>query len=112
MEEGIKRRKSEAGMADEHVRKGVGWHHHIALSLHAIWLMIREARRGKQHTPALTIPRFRDRIASLWEDRLGSNRTANARRRPSRWVQRNERARFYRDRKRHLLPLLKIEQSC
>ena len=110
MVEGIKRGKSEAEMADDHVRKGVGWHHRIARSLLAMWFMIREARRGKKHTPALTIPRLRDRIASLWVDRLRSNRPANARCRPSRWFQRNERARFSRDRKRNLLPILKIEQ--
>ena len=47
MVEGIKRGKSEAEMADDHVRKGVGWHHHIALFLVAMWFLIWEARRGK-----------------------------------------------------------------
>ena len=51
IEECIKRCQSEAGMADDQVRNWVGWHHHIALSLLAMWFLIGEARRGENIPP-------------------------------------------------------------
>ncbi|MFZ1946005.1 MAG: IS701 family transposase [bacterium] len=48
IEECIKRAKSEAGMAQYQVRNWLGWHHHIALSLIAVWFLLCEARRGKK----------------------------------------------------------------
>ena len=48
IEECIQRGKSQAGLADYEVRTWVGWHHHQALSLIAIWFVIRESRRGKK----------------------------------------------------------------
>ena len=33
-----------------------GWHHHMALSLMAVWFLIGETHRGQQATPALTLP--------------------------------------------------------
>ena len=48
IEESIQRGKSQAGLADYEVRTWVGWHHHQALSLIAIWFVIRESRRGKK----------------------------------------------------------------
>ncbi len=39
------------------------------------------------YTPALTVPRLRDLIASLLEEFLGYNRPANAQRRATRWLQ-------------------------
>jgi hypothetical protein len=35
---------------------GPGWHHHIALSLLAVWFWITETHRGQSLTPALTLP--------------------------------------------------------
>lgn len=48
IEECIKRCKSEAGMADYQVRNWIGWHHHIALSMLAMWFLIGETLRGKK----------------------------------------------------------------
>src|SRR5262249_36660650 len=36
-----------------------GWHHHMALSLLAMWFLIGETHRGQQWTPALTLPQVR-----------------------------------------------------
>ena len=47
VEEGFRRGKSEAGLADYQVRNWRGWHHHQALSLLAAWFLNRETRRGK-----------------------------------------------------------------
>jgi SRSO17 transposase len=46
IEESIKRAKSEAGLADYQVRNWLGWHHHQALSLIAVWFLVLEALRG------------------------------------------------------------------
>jgi SRSO17 transposase len=43
-------------MDEYQVRTWQGWHHHIALSLIAVWFLIDETHRGQQFTPALTLP--------------------------------------------------------
>jgi len=48
IEECIKRGKGEAGMAQYQVRNWRGLHHHITLSLIAVWFLLCEARRGKK----------------------------------------------------------------
>jgi SRSO17 transposase len=57
IEEGLRRAKSEAGLADYEVRHWRGWHHHQTLSLIATWFLVRESRQGKKidagdHAPA------------------------------------------------------------
>jgi IS1 family transposase len=41
------------------VRTWEGWYHHMALTLMAVWFLIRETHRGQQLTPALTLPHVR-----------------------------------------------------
>jgi SRSO17 transposase len=48
IEECLKRGKSEAGLGAYQVRNWLGWHHHMALSLLALWFLTGEARRGKK----------------------------------------------------------------
>jgi SRSO17 transposase len=45
IEEGLEAAKSEAGLAHYEVRSWVGWHHHMTLSLLALWFLILERRR-------------------------------------------------------------------
>ena len=45
IEEALEAGKSEAGLAHYEVRSWVGWHHHMALSLLALWFLILERRR-------------------------------------------------------------------
>jgi SRSO17 transposase len=45
IEEALEAGKGEAGLAHYEVRSWVGWHHHMTLSLLALWFLIRE-RRG------------------------------------------------------------------
>jgi len=48
LEECLQRSKSEAGLADDEVRHGTGWHHHQTLSLLATWFLVTETLRGKK----------------------------------------------------------------
>ena len=48
VEEGLKRAKGEAGLADYQVRTWEGWHHHQTLALLATWFLTGETRRGKK----------------------------------------------------------------
>ena len=47
IEECFHRSKSDAGLGDDQVRNGIGWHHHQTLSLIAAWFLNEEKRRGK-----------------------------------------------------------------
>jgi len=59
IEASFKRGKGEAGMDEYQVRTWEGWHHHMALTLIAVWCLIEETPRGQQLTPALTLPQVR-----------------------------------------------------
>jgi SRSO17 transposase len=52
IEASFTRGKSEVGMDEYQVRTWEGWHHHIALSLLAVWFLIGETHRGQQVTPS------------------------------------------------------------
>src|SRR5919109_4692177 len=56
IEASFKRGKGEAGMDAYQVRTWEGWHHHMTLTLIAVWFLIGETHRGQQWTPALTLP--------------------------------------------------------
>src|SRR5262245_24884634 len=64
LEASFKRGKGEVGMDEYQVRTWQGWHHHIALSLMAVWFLVGESHRGQQVTPALTLPQVRRSIYS------------------------------------------------
>jgi len=53
IEASFKRGKGETGMDEYQVRTWQGWHHHMALSLIAVWFLIGETHRGQQVTPGL-----------------------------------------------------------
>ena len=59
VEASFKRGKSEVGMDEYQVRTWEGWHHHMTLTLIAVWFLIGETHRGQQRTPALTLPQVR-----------------------------------------------------
>jgi hypothetical protein len=65
IEASFKRGKGEVGMDEYQVRTWYGWHHHIALSLIAVWFLIGETHRGQQLTPALTLPQVRYGLSLL-----------------------------------------------
>ena len=65
IEASFKRGKGEVGMDEYQVRTWQGWHHHMALSLIAVWFLIGETHRGQQVTPALTLPQVRYGLSVL-----------------------------------------------
>ena len=65
IEASFKRGKGEVGMDEYQVRTWQGWHHHMALSLMAVWFLIGETHRGQQVTPALTLPQVRYGLSLL-----------------------------------------------
>jgi SRSO17 transposase len=46
IEECLQRAKSEAGLGDYQVRTWIGWHHHLTVSLLAVWFLVGATRRG------------------------------------------------------------------
>jgi SRSO17 transposase len=65
IEASFQRGKGEAGMDEYQVRTWEGWHHHMALTLIAVWFLIGETHRGQQWTPALTLPQVRYGLSVL-----------------------------------------------
>src|SRR5882724_6094879 len=65
IEASFKRGKGEVGMDAYQVRTWQGWHHHMALSLMAVWFLIGETHRGQQLTAALTLPPVRSGLSLL-----------------------------------------------
>jgi hypothetical protein len=65
IEASCKRGTGEGGMDAYQVRTWQGWHHHMALSLMAVWFLIGETHRGQQLTPALTLPQVRYGLSLL-----------------------------------------------
>src|SRR6266852_3048586 len=65
IEASFKRGKGEVGMDEYQVRLWPGWHHHMALSLMAVWFLIGETHQGQQVTPALTLPQVRYGLSLL-----------------------------------------------
>ncbi len=104
IEECLKRAKGEAGLGDYQVRTWIAWHHHQTLSLLAAWFLNQETRRGKKKTPALTVPQLRQLIGGLIEAHINADDQAPLCRRSTRWLQRNEQARYFYYRKRNMLP--------
>jgi hypothetical protein len=107
IEEGLERAKGEAGLGDYQVRNWNAWHHHVTLSLLAVWFLNQETRRGKKLTPALTLPQLRQLIGGVIDVYLRTNVPASLCRHSTRWLKRNEQARFYQYRSRNILPPLK-----
>ena len=65
IEASFKRGKGEVGMDAYQVRTWQGWHHHMALSLMAVWFLVGETHRGQSLTPALTLPQVRYGLSLL-----------------------------------------------
>jgi len=77
-----------------------------------VWLLAGTTRRGKNADAGV------DGAVGSGADRqpvgggAGYHASATTSRRVTRWLQRNELARFYRYRQRNLLPPLKNQQRC
>jgi hypothetical protein len=111
IEASFKRGKGEAGMDEYQVRTWQGWHHHMALSLIAVWFLIGETHRGQQLTPALTLPQVRYGLSVLLLEAFLTLGVSSICRQVQRQLMRNELARFYHHRTRNYLPPRKLHRD-
>jgi SRSO17 transposase len=111
IEASFQRGKGEAGMDAYQVRTWEGWHHHMALTLIAVWFLIRETHRGQQWTPALTLPQVRYGLSVLLLETFVTLGVSSICRHVQRQLRRNELARFYHYRTRKCLPPRKLRRD-
>jgi hypothetical protein len=111
IEASFKRGKGEVGMDAYQVRTWQGWHHHIALSLMALWFLIGETHRGQQVTPALTLPQVRYGLSLLLLEVYCTPGIDYVCRQVHRQLLRNELARFYHHSTRKCLPSRKLRRD-
>jgi hypothetical protein len=93
------------------VRTWEGWHHHMALSLLAVWFLIGETHRGQQVTPALTLPQVRYGLSLLLLEVFYTPGVNDICRQVQRQLLRNELARFYHHRTRKCMPRRKLRRE-
>ena len=110
-EASFKRGKGEAGMDEYQVRTWEGWHHHMALTLIAVWFLVCETHRGQQLTPALTLPQVRYGLSVLLLEVFCTPGIDSICRQVSRQLMRNELARFYHHRARKCMPPRKLHRE-
>ena len=111
IEASFQRGKGEVGMDEYQVRTWQGWHHHMALSLMAVWFLIGETHRGQKLTPALTLPQVRYGLSLLLLEVYCTPGTDYICRQVQRQLLRNESARFYHHRTRKCLPPRKLHRE-
>jgi SRSO17 transposase len=111
IEASFQRGKSEAGMGEYQVRTWEGWHHHMALTLVAVWFLIVETHRGQQWTPALTLPQVRYGLSLLLLEVFCTPGIDSICRQVHRQLLRNELARFYHHRTRKCRPPRKLRRG-
>ena len=90
------------------VRTWQGWHHHMVLSLIAVWFLIGETHQGQQWTPALTLPQVRYGLSLLLLEVFCTPGIDYICRPVQRQLLRNELARFYHYRTRKCMPPRKL----
>jgi hypothetical protein len=111
IEASFKRGKSEVGIDAYQVRTWEGWHHHMALTLMAVWFLIRETHLGQQLTPALTLPQVRYGLSLPLLEVFCTPGIDSICRHVQRQLQRNESARFYHHRTRKCVPPRKLRRE-
>jgi SRSO17 transposase len=111
IEASFKRGKGEAGMDEYQVRTWEGWHHHMVLSVIAVWFLIGETHRGQQFTPALTLPQVRYGLSVLLLETFLTLGVSYICRQVQRQLMRNESARLYHHRTRKCLPPRKLRRD-
>lgn len=65
IEDCFERAKGRVGLDHYEVRSWGGWHHHMTLSLLALWFLVREQRRLSDATPAITVQQSAEAIGEL-----------------------------------------------
>ena len=102
VEDSLERAKGEVGLAHYEVRSWQGWHHHMTLSLIALWFLVLEQRRLNNKTPAMTLQQSAHAVGEILRDpHVNVRRLA---RRITQRLKRNEWARIHHWRQAHCLP--------
>jgi hypothetical protein len=60
MERALEDGKHDAGLADDEVRGGRGWHHHMTMTLLAMLFLLKLELTWQKHAPLLTVPDVRE----------------------------------------------------
>lgn len=92
-EAGLKEAKSEVGMAHYEVRGWRGWHHHMSMSLLALWFLALERFHQQAVTPALSVSVLREVFSRVFALRRLS--LASIVRELNETLRRTEEARIY-----------------
>lgn len=92
IEDCFERAKGQVGLADYETRSWDGWHHHVTLSMLALWFLVKEQGRLNQSTPAITLQQSKDAIAQLLRTPDMDTRTLAAQ--ITRRLRRNEQTRI------------------
>src|SRR5262245_31103762 len=111
LEASFKRGKGEVGRDEYQVRTWQGWHHHMAVSLMAVWFLIGATHRGQQWTPALTLPQVRHGLTLLLLEVFYTTGVDSICHQVQRQLLRNESARFYHHRTRKCMPPRKLRRE-
>ncbi len=111
IEASFRRGKGEVGMDEYQVRTWQGWHHHMTLSLLAVWFLIGETHRGQQLTPAMTLPQVRYGLSQLLLEVYYTPGVDEICGQVQRQLMRNELARFYYHRTRKCMPPRKLRRD-
>ena len=98
-------------MDEYQVRTWEGWHHHMALTLIAVWFLIGATHRGQQLTPALILPQVRYGLSLLLMEAFCALSIPYICRHVHRQLVRNELARFYHYRTRNCIPPRKLRRD-
>ena len=98
-------------MDEYQVRTWQGWHHHMTLSLMAVWFLIGETHRGQLLPPALTLPQVRSGLSQLLLEVYYTPGVDEICRQVQRQLMRNELARFYHHRTRKCMPPRKLRRD-
>lgn len=79
IEETLELAKGDAGLAHYEVRSWIGWHHHMTLTLLALFFLVRESYLLKKTPPRLPFHRFAERSPiSLNYDSTSKTRSAKS----------------------------------
>ncbi len=65
IEDCFERAKGRVGLGHCEARTWLGWHHHVTLTMLALWFLVREQRRLGSNTPAMTLQQSAEAVSEL-----------------------------------------------
>ena len=68
IEDCFQRAKGKVGLDHYEVRSWMGWHHHMTLSMLALYFLVLEQRRLSQNTPAVSVQQAAEALGEILRD--------------------------------------------